>query len=309
MAQGEVKGQIAEKVFFAKNLAPDTAAPKIQILSKDGMIRARVNDSKAPTRPFDYQSVALVAGDEKTPMTWYGEQLWAAVPAGGRFQSLCNGFRRQRNVRRSLTGIAMIKLPTISLLLLLLACGGAPPAVEAPPEAAATAPADETASFIPADFEPPTLVQGDGFILKPLGTDVTEIDYKAYMASIEHLQTTFTHSTSWPHEGVTMEDAVKDMENEARRFTARESFAYAVLSPDGSVERGCVYVRPAGKQGYDAAVKLWVTKAEYDAGFDSQLYGWTRQWIDGAWPFEKVAYPDREIPLDEWKGLPDKATD
>ena len=187
--------------------------------------------------------------------------------------------------------------------LILAGCGSAaPPPAE---EGAAEAPGAE-ASFIPADFQPPKEVPGDGFVLVPLDTNVTVMDYKAYMASIEHLQKTFTYSDRWPREDLTIEDAVKDMENEQAQWESRESFPYAVLDPEKTRERGCVYVRPSKKQGYDAAVTLWVTADEYAGGFDEELYGWTKQWVESSWPFEKVAYPGREIPIDNWNALPDK---
>ena len=97
------------------------------------------------------------------------------------------------------------------------------------------------------------------------------------MSSIEHLQTTFTRSTSWPREGISDADAMLDMETEQGRFNRCESFAYAVLTPDGGRERGSVYVKPSSKAGYDAEVLLWVTKAEFDAGYDSQLFAWVNQ--------------------------------
>ena len=156
------------------------------------------------------------------------------------------------------------------------------------------------APWIAHDFTVPTLVEGPGFKLVPLGPALTAIDYRAYMASIDHLQRTFTRSTAWPHAGLTMKDAVIDMETEARRFAARESFAYAVLTPDGSRERGCVYVYPSKVAGHDAQVQLWVTAAEYEAGFDAELYAWTREWIARAWPFRNVAWPGRSIAWDEW---------
>ncbi len=87
MAQGEVKDHTAEKVFFGDKIAPDTAAPKIQLLSNEGgVVRARVHDNKAPMRPFDFQSVELGG----VPMTWYGETLWTAkVPPGAEDVKLC----------------------------------------------------------------------------------------------------------------------------------------------------------------------------------------------------------------------------
>jgi len=161
-------------------------------------------------------------------------------------------------------------------------------------------------SFAGLDLDPPVLTETEGFKLVPLGPDLTKIDYEAYMSSIEHLQATFTRSTGWPHAGLTMDDAVKDMETEAARFERRESFAYAVLTPDGSRERGCVYVYP-GVGEYDAVVRLWVTKAEYDAGFDEELYAWTQEWIAQDWPFSNVAYPGRAINWEEWDALTAKA--
>ncbi|OYX65168.1 MAG: twin-arginine translocation pathway signal protein [Sphingomonadales bacterium 32-64-17] len=155
-------------------------------------------------------------------------------------------------------------------------------------------------AFIPADFDPPTLVEAQGFKLVPLGPDVVEQDYAAYMSSIEHLQQTFTRSTGWPHADLTLADSMVDMETEAARFAARESFAYGVLTRDGQHELGSVYVRPSPVSGYDAVVSLWVTKAQYDAGFDAVLYRWTREWVAREWPFAKVAYPGREIAWDEW---------
>ncbi|MEM9086819.1 MAG: twin-arginine translocation pathway signal protein [Pseudomonadota bacterium] len=158
------------------------------------------------------------------------------------------------------------------------------------------------ASFVAKDSDVPTRIEADGFVLVPLGPDLAEIDYAAYMSSIEHLQATFTRSTGWPRADLTMDDAMKDMETEQGRFERRESFAYAVLTPDGSRERGCVYVYP-GVGEYDAVVRLWVTKAEYDAGFDEELYAWTQSWIANEWPFANVAYPGRAIAWDKWDAL------
>jgi len=80
MAQGEVEGFEDEKVFFGGNLPPDTAGPVITLAGKtgDGIIRARIHDNKAPTRPFDFKEVAVVASGKRVPMTWYGEHLWRA---------------------------------------------------------------------------------------------------------------------------------------------------------------------------------------------------------------------------------------
>ncbi|PXW78569.1 hypothetical protein C7451_102241 [Blastomonas natatoria] len=161
----------------------------------------------------------------------------------------------------------------------------------------------EAASFVPAEFKVPTLVEGPGFKLVPLGPDLVRVDFEAYMSSIEHLQKTFTRSTAWPHPNISDADAMKDMQTEQGRFQRRESFAYAVLTPDGKRERGCVYVYPSPVPGYDAMVTLWVTKAEHDAGFDAKLYAWVQQWIAKDWPLRSVAYPGRAIDWGTWDAL------
>ena len=172
-------------------------------------------------------------------------------------------------------------------------------------QAAQSTPAAKQAarSFVPADFDIPVLVETQKFKIVPLGPALVEVDFEAYMSSIEHLQKTFTRSTDWPHKNISDADAMRDMETEQARFEKRESFAYAVLTPDGSRERGCVYVYPSTVEGYDAIVRMWVTQAEYDAGFDAELYAWVVGWIQKDWPFAKVAYPGRSIEWAAWDSL------
>jgi hypothetical protein len=184
---------------------------------------------------------------------------------------------------------------SLSLAVLFMASG--------PASAETTAPTTAAASWIPADFDAPTLIEGPGFKLVPLGPAVVKIDFEAYMSSKEHLQKTFSRTTAWPTDGISDADAMLDMETEQARFKGRKSFAYAVLTPDGTRERGCVYVYPSTVEGYDAVVTMWVTQAEYDAGFDAELYAWATDWVEAEWPFESVAYPGRAIDFATWDAV------
>lgn len=184
-------------------------------------------------------------------------------------------------------------------VVLALAATGAPLASAG----AAETPAPKAVPFVPAGFAVPTQAQGPGFKLVPLGPALVKIDYDAYMSSIAHLQKTFTRSTDWPTAGITAADAMKDIETEQGRFQRRESFAYGVLTPDGRRERGSVYVSPSPVPGYDAVVRLWVTKADHDAGFDAELYAWVTDWVRTQWPFARVAYPGRAIDWASWEAL------
>jgi hypothetical protein len=99
-------------------------------------------------------------------------------------------------------------------------------------------------SFIPDHFHPPREYKTARYKLVPLGPDLAKHDYDAYMSSIDHLRTTFS-SGDWPHDKLTMEDAMKDVQGEEERFNSRRAFTYAVLTPDGSRELGCIYIRPS----------------------------------------------------------------
>ena len=157
-----------------------------------------------------------------------------------------------------------------------------------------------SAVLVPDEFDVPTLIEAGTFKLVPLGPELVNQDYEAYMSSIAHLQATFSRSTDWPREDIDLEAAMDDMLTENKRFEERVSFAYAVLTLDGTRERGCVYIRPSSKPAHDAEVVLWVTESEFGDGFDSELYAWTRTWIDSAWPMSNVAYPGRSVSWVEW---------
>lgn len=184
------------------------------------------------------------------------------------------------------------------LLALLTMAGNRAVAQDPATPAGATAPASP---FVPDHFAVPTLVETAGFKLVPLGPDLVKVDFDAYMSSIEHLQKTFSRSSTWPRQDISADDAMRDMQAEQARFQSRRSFAYAVLTPDGRRERGSVYVSPSPVAGYDAVVRMWVTKAEYDAGFDAELYRWVTAWMQTAWPLKAVAYPGRAIDWDKWE--------
>jgi hypothetical protein len=198
-----------------------------------------------------------------------------------------------------------LSMKTLALALLLtsaLASSTGAQAQQSAPPAGAAKPAP-VSPFVPSEFDVPTLLETANFKMVPLGPDVVKIDFDAYMSSIDHLQKTFTRSSNWPTKDISAADAMRDMEAEQARFKSRRSFAYAVLTPDGRRERGSVYVSPSPVDGYDAVVRLWVSKADYDAGFDAELYAWVIRWVQRDWPFRNVAYPGRSIEWKTWDAL------
>lgn len=189
------------------------------------------------------------------------------------------------------------------LILAAALLGSTPTRAQMAPAAPPAAAPAVKPPLVASDFAVPTLAETPAFKVVPLGPALVKIDFDAYMSSVEHLQKTFTRSPDWPRAGITDAEAMQDMETEAARFQARASFAYSVLTPDGKRERGCIYVSPSPVPGYDAQVLIWVTKAEYDTGFDAALYAWAKTWLKAEWPFKKAAFPGRAIDWGTWDAL------
>ena len=121
----------------------------------------------------------------------------------------------------------------------------------------AGAPSGATASAWTTDFDPPAGLDTERMHLEVLRPEVAELDYRAFMSSVDHLQRTL-HWGSWPSEDMTVEDNAKDLVRHAREFEAREAYAYTVLAPDGSECLGCLYMNPAEDDPRTVLVAYWV---------------------------------------------------
>jgi hypothetical protein len=109
-----------------------------------------------------------------------------------------------------------------------------------------------------------------------------------------------------PSADLTLEQDLIDLASHQKEFQWRSSVAYAAMSPDETRLLGCVYVDPPKKAGYDAEVWLWVRASELGTGLEAELYDSVRRWIEERWPFRRVAYPGREVPMDRYRALPDR---
>ena len=145
-----------------------------------------------------------------------------------------------------------------------------------------------SASFVPADFDPPTGLATEDFRLEPLGPEHNERDHAAWMSSIEHIRSSpgFPDG-NWPHE-MSLDKNRTDLERHARDFATRKGFTYTVLDPGDDVI-GCVYVYPARDGVHDAQVQSWVreSKAALDDVFRRAIADWL---TSDAWPFERPLY-------------------
>lgn len=158
--------------------------------------------------------------------------------------------------------------------------------------------------FVPADFVPPETLEGDGFTIRPLLVTDAVIDYDAVMTSIELIRDSYWHAPGWPSDDLTLTQNLIDLAWHTKERQLRTSFAYIPVSPDGSRELGCIYIDPSVKEGYDATVQFWVRASEAATGLEDRLDRAIRAWIADVWPFDRVAYPGRDIAREAWDALP-----
>jgi RimJ/RimL family protein N-acetyltransferase len=143
-------------------------------------------------------------------------------------------------------------------------------------------------AFVPDDFDPPTGLATDHFVLEPLGPQHNEDDYDAWTSSMEHIRATPGYPESrWPRE-MTLEENRSDLERHARDFANRSGFTYTVLDPEGRRVIGCVYIYPDKEGDDDAVVQSWVRATHAER--DGELRDVVRGWLAEAWPFERLSY-------------------
>jgi hypothetical protein len=158
--------------------------------------------------------------------------------------------------------------------------------------------------FVPPQFVLPEVVEFDGFVLRPIHVNDAVIDYDAVMTSIDTIRDTYWRAPGWPQDDLSLMQDLIDLAWHTKERQFRTSFVYIPVSLDGTVQLGAVYIDPSVKEGFDANIQIWVRGSEATTGFDERLYQTVREWIARDWPFEKVAYPGREISREEWDAIP-----
>ncbi|MFK7978946.1 MAG: GNAT family N-acetyltransferase, partial [Saprospiraceae bacterium] len=156
--------------------------------------------------------------------------------------------------------------------------------------------------FIPTDFKVPNSLQNEHFRIRMLTVNDIVKDYDAVMSSIEHLKEMYPLST-WPSKDFTFEQNLIDLGWHQKEFQNRTSFAYTVVSLDESQIIGALYIKPIAIRDYDASVTMWVRTSVVKDGLDAILFDSVKKWISKDWPFQKVAYPGREINWNEWESM------
>jgi hypothetical protein len=155
---------------------------------------------------------------------------------------------------------------------------------------------------IPKNFDVPTVLETDRIRLRMLTVDDVVKDFDAVVSSTDHLQATFSNGSSWPT-GLTLEQNLIDLGWHQKEFQRKTSFAFTVVSLDEERVLGCVYISPFDVGGYGARVTMWTRADMLDTGLDQHLFKSVKTWIAEEWPFDRVAYPGRDMPFTEYNNL------
>ena len=158
--------------------------------------------------------------------------------------------------------------------------------------------------FVSRDFHVPAKLETAEFRLRMLSIHDVVKDFDAVITSVDHLRTIWPGGT-WP-EGLTLEQNLIDLGWHQKEFQTRRSSAYTVVSLSEEIVKGCVYIEPTRKTGYDAEIYLWARQSELDDGLEDRLYDAVRRWVGKEWPFERVAFPGRGVDWDAWSKIPDE---
>ena len=158
--------------------------------------------------------------------------------------------------------------------------------------------------FVPRDFQVPVKLETAEFRLRMLTIHDVVRDFDAVITSVDHLKTIWPGG-QWP-EGLTLEQNMIDLGWHQKEFQIRRSFAYTVVSLSEKTVKGCVYIEPTRKRGYDAEVYLWARQSELANGIEERLLDAVQKWVTKEWPFENAAFPGRSIDWDNWSGIPNE---
>jgi hypothetical protein len=157
--------------------------------------------------------------------------------------------------------------------------------------------------FVPEAFNVPEGLETNTLRLRMLSAADADKDYEAVMSSVVRLRQIFRPHDIWPVEDMTVEQNLQDLIGHEQEFLQRKSFAYTVVSLDETQCLGCVYIYPSRIECFDAEVYLWVRTYELTDVIDTELFLTVKQWMVDSWPFQRVAFPGREIDWETWESL------
>lgn len=151
-----------------------------------------------------------------------------------------------------------------------------------------------------SSFKPPTKLEYEDIVAKPLTRSDLKEDMEAVNSSLELIRN--TRGGTWPSEPVTEDFDLLDLAWHEREFRDGDSFAYVVYDTSDNYI-GCFYLYPIGNRtelseetnAYDIDASWWVKSKAYEQGYYEKLYAALQQWLK-EFPVNKIYYSNKEMP-------------
>jgi len=157
--------------------------------------------------------------------------------------------------------------------------------------------------FYPPNAPVPERLQTDEFLLRPIRTGDSAIDYDAIVASRDLLRR--RTGGKWPHIGFTAQANRADLEQHAAEFRDRRAFTYILLVPSEERCLGCVSIDPLGDglrrtgatEDYSstaaenqALVSFWVRSDVVPRDMDRYLLTGLLPWLSAEFAFSRIVF-------------------
>ena len=143
--------------------------------------------------------------------------------------------------------------------------------------------------------------------IEPVAPRIRDLDYEAYMSSVDHLVQSFwaggrADEEPWPTPDITPDAGNLDAQNCWTSFGRGEAFSFAALTPDRTKQLGCTYFWPTGDgdDPYEAANRIWVIESELATDLDRHLLEETLAWVEEKWEFNRIIF---HVPRSYQRGL------
>lgn len=127
--------------------------------------------------------------------------------------------------------------------------------------------------------------------IEPIAPRITDLDYEAYMSSIEHIRRSYG-TGHFPNSNITLDEASLDTHECWNHFGRGTAFLYAALTPQRDQELGCVYLLPPAhdQNPFETLLHLWVIESELASDLDQHLLAIMTSWIAKEWDFDRVIH-------------------
>jgi hypothetical protein len=152
--------------------------------------------------------------------------------------------------------------------------------------------------------------------IEPLAPRIRELDYEAYMSSVDHLFQNFWGGVgvepstepwwfgagAWPTPDITPDAGNLDAMSCWTSFGRGEAFSFSALTPDRTKQLGCTYLWPTvdGDDPYEAANRIWVIESELATDLDRHLLEETLAWVEEEWELNRIIH---HVPRTYQRGL------